>query len=155
VASLFSYTRPLVRAPVTLGPEWKDSGAIVWALSFTAPEGGFAPVMLVLFEGRYRGMNLGPNEKRLLRTSDAYHDLDFGGGRAGFAMRAGSATGALETATVPSPRGRYELLIVIDLPQGGPRELKGTEAYRALLMDYPIKLIETVAHGLDGMWTAR
>ena len=95
---------------------------------------------------------LDANVKNLLRTQDAYHDLDYGGGRKGFAMRAAGLGGPLDTATIPSPKGRYELLLVIDVPKGGPKEGKGTEAYRSLLMDYPVKLIEVVAKGIAERW---
>jgi hypothetical protein len=151
IASLFSYPGPLDRAPAELGPEWQNNGKVAWALSFTSPDGTFAAVTIILFDGRFRGMTLTAAEKDMLRTSDAFHDLDFGGGRKGYAMRAG----ALETASIPSPRGRYELLLLIDVPHAGPREGKGSEAYRSLLMDYPVKLIGSVAQGLAELWAAR
>jgi hypothetical protein len=153
MASLFSYPRPLAVTDAALGPEWRDgsNGTIVWAIAFAADE-TFAPVTLILFEGPYRGMKLDANVKNLLRTQDAYHDLDYGGGRRGFAMQAAGLGGPLDTATIPSPKGRYELLLVIDVPKGGPKEGKGTEAYRSLLMDYPVKLIEVVAKGIAERW---
>jgi hypothetical protein len=153
VASLFSYSRPLVRAPAELGPAWQGNGTIVWAEAYTSPDDTFAKVMLVLFDGKYRGMALDDRQKNILRLSDAYHDLDFGGGRRGYATHAASDTGALETASIPSPRGRYELLVLVELPKGGPKEGPGSEAYRALLMGYPVKLLESVARGIDEMWS--
>jgi|HubBroStandDraft_6_1064221.scaffolds.fasta_scaffold150621_2 hypothetical protein len=153
VASLFSFPRPLVRAPAELGPEWKGNGTMVWAQTYASGDDTFAKVTLVLFDGRYRGMTLDDRQRNLLRLSDAYHDLDFGGGRAGYVMLAQGDTGALETATLPSPRGRYELLVVVELPKGGPKEGPGSEAYRSLIMGYPVKLLESVARGIDELWS--
>jgi hypothetical protein len=153
VASLFSYGRPLQRSPAELGPEWKGDGTLVWAEAYASADETFAKVTLVLFDGRFQGMTLDDRQKNILRLSDSYHDLDFGPGRAGYATRAQSDTGALETASIPSPRGRYELLVLVELPKGGPKEGPGSEAYRSLLMGYPVKLLESVARGIDEMWT--
>jgi len=154
MASLFSYPYALEATDVELGPAWKDKGKIVWARSYVAKDASFAPATLVLLEAPYKGMNLKPSEKNLLRLSEAYKDLDYeGSGRKGFAWRAAGEGGdAIETALIPSPAGRYEMLLLIDVPKGGPKERKGAEAYRSLLMDYTVKLIETVARGLDARW---
>ncbi len=154
IASLFSYPHALEASDATLGPEWKDKGKIVWARSYVAGDDSFAPVTLVLFESPYKGMTLTPAEKNVLRLSNGYKELAYeGSGRRGFAWRAaGGADDAIETALIPSPAGRFEMLVLIDVPKGGPKERKGTEAYRSLLMDFTVTLIETVARGIDAQW---
>ena len=42
--------------------------------------------------------------------------------------------------------------MLVDVPKGGPAEAPGESAYRALLMDYTVKLLEAVAKGMDEAW---
>jgi predicted small lipoprotein YifL len=156
VASLFSYPQKLTMTEAQLGPEWAQKGKIVWSIAFVADDDTFAPVTMILFDGHYRGLTISDDQKDLLRRSHLFKDLNFGRDRPGYAMRAiGDAAAAEETALVISPRGRYELLVLVDVPKGGPTEAPGTEAYRALLMDYSVRLVETVARGLDATWTGK
>lgn len=155
IASLFSYPNPLGVNDAELGPEWLQRGTVVWAVSYASPDDTFAPVTLILFKGRYRAANLTMYEKDLLLRSGGYKDLQYKDGRTGYAMRAGGDGDAMETASIPSAGGRYELLVLIEVPNGGPKEAPGTEAYRALLMDYTVKLLETVAVGMDASWARR
>lgn len=158
IANLFSYPAalPLVVSDVDMGPAWAQKGKVVWAESFAAADDSFAPVTLILFEGRYRGMTVTENQRDLLRRSGLYKDLDFGDGRAGYALRAASDTGeAEETASIQSPRGRFELLVLVSVPKGGPREAPGAEAYRSLLMEHTVRLMESVAKGLGGVWKGK
>jgi len=152
IASLFSHPGPLGVNDATLGPEWDGKGKIVWAVSYASPDETFAPVTVILFEGHYRGQTLSPYEKDLLLRSGGYKDLEYKNGRKGWAMRAEGDGNAIETAMIPSPRGRFELLVVVELLNGGPTEAPDTAAYRALLMDYTVKLLESVAVGLDDAW---
>lgn len=157
VASLFSYPQKLTVTEAQVGPEWSQKGRIVWSIAFVADDDTFAPVTMILFDGRYGGLTVSDDQKDLLRRSGLFKDLDFGGAnRTGYAMRAtGEAGAAEETALIPSPRGRYELLVLVDVPKGGPTEAPGTEAYRALLMEYTVRLVETVARGLEATWSGK
>lgn len=156
VASLFSYPQKLTMTEAQVGPEWSQKGKIVWSIAFVADDDTFAPVTMILFDGHYRGLTISDDQKDLLRRSHLFKDLDFGHDRPGYAMRAtGDAGAAEETTLVISPRGRYELLVLVDVPKGGPIEAPGTEAYRALLMDYSVRLVETVARGLDATWSGK
>jgi hypothetical protein len=156
VASLFSYPQKLTMTEAQVGPEWSQKGRIVWSVAFVADDDTFAPVTMILFEGRYSGLTISDDQKDLLRRSALFKDLDFGRDHLGYAMRAtGEAGAAEETALIPSPRGRYELLVLIDVPKGGPTEAPGTEAYRALLMEYTVRLVETVARGLEATWSGK
>jgi len=152
IASLFSHPGPLGVNDATLGPEWQDKGKVVWAVSYASPDETFAPVTVVLFEGRYLGQTLSTYEKDLLRRSGGYKDLEYANGRTGWAMRAGGEGDAIETALIPSPRGRFHLLVMVEVSNAGPTEAPDTAAYRALLMDYTVKLLESVALGLDEAW---
>lgn len=156
LASLFSYPQKLTVTEAQLGPEWSQKGRVVWSIAFVADDDTFAPVTMILFEGRYTGLTISDDQKDLLRRSSLFKDLDFGRDHLGYAMRAtGEAGAAEETALIPSPRGRYELLVLVDVPKGGPTEAPGTEAYRALLMEYTVRLVETVARGLDATWSGK
>ena len=156
VASLFSYPQKLTMTEAQVGPEWSQKGHIVWSVAFVADDETFAPVTMILFEGHYGGLTVSDDQKDLLRRSALFKDLDFGRDRPGYALRAtGEAGAAEETALIISPRGRYELLVLVDVPKGGPTEAPGTEAYRALLMEYTVRLMETVAHGLDATWSGK
>jgi hypothetical protein len=156
VGSLFSYPQKLTVTEAQLGPEWSQKGRVVWSIAFVADDDTFAPVTMILFEGRYTGLTISDDQKDLLRRSSLFKDLDFGRDHLGYAMRAtGEAGAAEETALIPSPRGRYELLVLVDVPKGGPTEAPGTEAYRALLMEYTVRLVETVARGLDATWSGK
>lgn len=156
VASLFSYPNKLTLTEAQLGPEWSQKGRVVWSVAFVADDDSFAPVTMILFEGRYTGLTISDDQKDLLRRSSLFKDLDFHRDHLGYAMRAaGEAGAAEETALIPSPRGRYELLVLVDVPKGGPTEAPGTEAYRALLMEYTVRLVETVARGLDAIWSGK
>lgn len=153
IASLFSHPGPLGVNDAPLGPEWKQRGKVLWSVSYASPDETFAPVTLILFEGRYRGNTLGPYEKDLLLRSGGYKDLEYAKGRTGWAMRAGDDSGdALETALIPSPRQRFQLLVLVQVTNQGPTEAPNTAAYRALLMDYTVKLLEAVAKGIDVAW---
>jgi hypothetical protein len=153
IADLFSYPREITASDASLGPEWAQKGKVVWSIAFAAADDTFAPVTMILFDGRYRGMTVSDNQKDLLRRSGLFKDLAFGEGRAGYAMRAaGDAGDAEETASIPSPRGRYELLVLVDVPKDGPTEAPGTEAYRSLLTEFTVRLMETVAKGIDAEW---
>ncbi|MEP7125468.1 MAG: hypothetical protein ABJE95_31335 [Byssovorax sp.] len=156
VASLFSYPQKLTATEAQLGPEWAQKGHIVWAIAFVADDDTFAPVTMILFDGHYKGLTISDDQKDLLRRSNLFKDLDFKRDRPGYAMRAtGEAGAAEETALIISPRGRYELLVLVDVPKGGPTEAPGTEAYRALLMEYTVRLMDTVARGFDATWTGK
>ena len=156
LASLFSYPQKLTVTEAQLGPEWAQKGRVVWSIAFVADDDTFAAVTMILFEGRYAGLTISDDQKDLLRRSSLFKDLDFGRDHLGYAMRAtGEAGAAEETALIPSPRGRYELLVLVDVPKGGPTEAPGTEAYRALLMEYTVRLVETVARGLDATWSGK
>ena len=156
VASLFSYPQKLTMTEAQVGPEWSQKGHIVWSVAFVADDDTFAPVTMILFDGHYGGLTISDDQKDLLRRSALFKDLDFGRDRPGYAMRAtGDAGAAEETALIISPRGRYELLVLVDVPKGGPTEAPGTEAYRALLMEYTVRLMETVARGFDATWTGK
>ena len=156
VASLFSYPQKLTMTEAQVGPEWSQKGHVVWAIAFVADDDTFAPVTMILFDGHYRGLTISDDQKDLLRRSALFKDLEFGRDRPGYAMRATGVDGAAEeTALVISPGGRYELLVLVDVPKGGPTEAPGTEAYRALLMEYTVRLVETVARGLDATWTGK
>lgn len=156
VASLFSYPQKLTMTEAQVGPEWSQKGRVVWSIAFVAADDTFAPVTMILFDGHYGGLTISDDQKDLLRRSALFKDLDFGRDRPGYAMRAtGEAGAAEETALIISPRGRYELLVLVDVPKGGPTEAPGTEAYRDLLMEYTVRLMETVARGLDATWTGK
>ena len=156
VASLFSYPQKLTMTEAQLGPEWSQKGHVVWSVAFVADDDTFAPVTMILFDGHYRGLTISDDQKDLLRRSSLFKDLDFKRDRPGYAMRATGVDGAAEeTALIISPRGRYELLVLVDVPKGGPTEAPGTEAYRALLMEYTVRLMETVARGFDAKWTGK
>lgn len=156
VASLFSYPRKLTLSESELGPEWSQKGRVVWSVAFAADDDTFAPVTLILFDGHYRGLTISNDQKDILRRSSLFKDLAFARGRTGYAMRAGGeATDTEETALIPSPRGRYELLLMVTVPKNGPTEAPGTEAYRALLTEYTVRLVETVARGLEAEWNAK
>jgi hypothetical protein len=152
IASLFSHPGPLGVNDATLGPEWEGKGKVVWAVSYASPDETFAPVTVILFEGRYLGQTISTYEKDLLQRSGGYKDLEYKNGRAGWAMRAGGEGDAIETALIPSPRGRFHLLVLVEVSSSGPTEAPDTAAYRALLMDYTVKLLESVALGLDEAW---
>jgi hypothetical protein len=156
VASLFSYPQKLTMTEAQVGPEWSQKGKIVWSIAFVADDDTFAPVTMILFDGHYRGLTISEDQKDLLRRSSLFKDLDFKRDRPGYAMRATGVDGAAEeTALIISPRGRYELLVLVDVPKGGPTEAPGTEAYRALLMEYTVRLMDTVARGFDATWTGK
>jgi hypothetical protein len=156
VASLFSYPRKLTMTEAQVGPEWSQKGKVVWSIAFVADDDTFAPVTMILFDGHYRGLTISDDQKDLLRRSALFKDLDYGRDRPGYAMRATGVDGAAEeTALIISPRGRYELLVLVDVPKGGPTEAPGTEAYRALLMEYTVRLVETVARGLEATWSGK
>lgn len=156
VGQLFSYPQKLTMTEAELGPEWAQKGRVVWSIAYVADDDTFAPVTMILFEGHYGGLTISDDQKDLLRRSHLFKDLDFGRDHLGYAMRAaGEAGAAAETALIPSARGRYELLVLVDVPKGGPTEAPGTEAYRALLMEYTVRLMETVARGLDAAWTGK
>ena len=156
VASLFSYPPKLTLSESELGPEWSQKGKVVWSVAYAADDDTFAPVTLILFDGHYRGLTISDNQKDILRRSGLFKDLAFDRGRAGYAMRAGGEAGDTEeTALIPSPRGRYELLVLVTVPKAGPTEAPGTEAYRALLTEYTVRLVESVARGLDAKWNAK
>jgi hypothetical protein len=155
IASFFSYNAPLGVNDADLGPDWETKGKILWAVTYASPNDTFAPVTLILFKGHYREKPLTIYEKDLLLHSGGYKDLTYKNGRTGYAMRAAGDGDALETASIPSPRGRYELLVLIDVKREGPEEGPGTEAYRALLMDYTVKLLESVAMQMDAAWVRK
>jgi len=156
VASLFSYPLKLTLSESELGPEWSQKGKVVWSVALAADDDTFAPVTLILFDGHYRGLTISDDQKDILRRSALFKDLTFDRGRTGYAMRAaGEAGDTEETALIPSPRGRYELLVLVTVPKAGPTEAPGTEAYRALLTEYTVRLVETVARGLEAEWNAK
>jgi predicted small lipoprotein YifL len=156
VASLFSYPLKLTLSESDLGPEWSQKGKVVWSVALAAEDDTFAPVTLILFDGHYRGLTISDDQKDILRRSSLFKDLAFSGGRTGYAMRAaGDAGDTEETALIPSPRGRYELLVLVTVPKAGPTEAPGTEAYRALLTEYTVRLVETVARGLEAEWNGK
>lgn len=156
VANLFSHPGPLVASDVDMGPAWAQKGKVVWAASYAAADGSFAPLTLILFEGHYRGLTITDNQRDLLRRSALYKDLDFGHGRTGYALRASNDDGgAEETALIRSPRGRFELLLLVSVPKGGPAATKESEAYRSLLMEYTVRLMESVAKGMSELWKDR
>ncbi len=153
VANLFSHPGPLVASDVDMGPAWSQKGKVVWALSFAAADESFAPLTLILFEGHYRGLTISDNQRDLLRRSGLYKDLDFGHGRTGYALRASNdAGGAEETALVRSPRGRFELFLLVSVQKGGPRATPEAEAYQSLLMEHTVRLMESVAKGMSELW---
>ncbi len=153
IANLFSHPGPLQVSEVDMGPEWAEKGKVVWAASYAAADGSFAPLTLILFEGRYRGLSISDNQRELLRGSGSYKDVDFGKGRTGFALRAADDKGgAEETAAITSPRGRFELLLLESVPKGGPSETPETAAYRSLLMDHTVRLMESVTRGMSELW---
>ncbi|MFO0757559.1 MAG: hypothetical protein U0359_13770 [Byssovorax sp.] len=153
VANLFSHPGPLLVSDVDMGPSWAEKGKVVWAVSFAADDGSFAPLTLILFEGRYRGLTITDNQRDLLRRSGLYKDLDFGKGRTGYALRAADdGGGAEETAAIRSPGGHYELLVLVSVPKGGPPETPGSAAYRSLLLEHTVRLMESVARGMSEQW---
>jgi hypothetical protein len=155
IASLFSFYAPLGVLDADLGPEWHDRGEVVWAVTYAGPDDTFAPVTLILFKGHYRPDPLSDNQRDLLRRSGGYKDMSYGLGRKGYAMLAAGDGTAVETALIPSPRGRFELLVLVEVPKGGPAEAPGEGAYRALLMDYTVKLLEAVVKGMDEAWVGK
>lgn len=155
IASLFSFYAPLGVLDAQLGPEWHDRGKVVWAVTYAGPDDTFAPVTLILFKGHYRPDPLSDNQRDLLRRSGGYKDMSYALGRKGYAMLAAGEGTAVETALIPSPRGRFELLVLVEVPKDGPAEAPGEGAYRALLMDYTVKLLEAVAKGMDEAWVGK